>query len=57
MEIIIISEDGRKYTIKNGILPGNIWITRDDGESGDFDIESLGDAIFKTIDIFFEDNH
>ena len=33
------------YTIKRGMMPGNVWIEHESGEGGDFDAEALAAVI------------
>ena len=49
-EGIAIQSKGKTFIIKQGIRKRKIWISREDGEGGDFN----QDAFYQTIRIFYD---
>lgn len=55
---IIYCKDGKQFTIDFFAADKyKLWISREDGESGQFDADALGDALFDAVEKFFSDNY
>ena len=50
---ITVQSGSVSFTIKRGIMPGNIWLEREDGEGGDFDAAALYNHLGKFYDEHF----
>ena len=57
MRLTIFNKDGSEsYNLSSGIGKNKIWISRIDGEGGDFDAELIANIVFEAIDKFYKEN-
>ena len=52
LQIIDPSDPTKNLTLKHSYRPETVWITREDGEGGEFDLKKL----YGCLDKFYNDN-
>lgn len=51
-----IKKGDKSFIIEEGASPKEIYIQRDDGEAGQFQVDALAIALYDAIDKFFREN-
>jgi len=57
MRLTIFNNEGSdSYNLSFGKEQNKIWISRMDGEGGDFDVDLIANIVFEAIDKFYKEN-
>jgi hypothetical protein len=58
MNLIFYKKDSlESLTIQPGIEKGKLWLSRRDGEAGDFPAQEVENVIYEALDKYFRENH